>query len=251
MSCRTLMLVVVLFITPCLYAASAFEAGWRRPDRAPAPEWFEGGQIAPVSFDLGPADLPRNWIDGQTVMKKRETTVEQFGAGASLGINYAIPGLGLGFWFEFFPMPFISAGAHMTVGYGGLTDPYENGGTGLAFSLQFGARFVVDFDTIEITRWLRPFVAFYPVGFVYFSGTEDFDVPGTGNTDELTYSDVYFMMSGGFGCDFMITPQIGLGPGLYIYGTAGGSEHKKGNFKLRTEGAVGVYFEYIRLVLRF
>lgn len=241
---RSLLLILVVLLG--LPVLGATVEGRRTPERDPG-RWLEE-EPAAISLDVPSFE---DAFRAQVGTKKRETTKEQFGAGASLGINYAAVGLGLGFWFEYYPVPMAAVGAHMSVAYGALGSPYENGGDGLAFSLQFGGRFVVDFDSIEITRWLRPFVAFYPVGFAFFSGNEDFDVPGTGNTDEISYSDVFFLMSGGFGCDFMITPQIGLGLGLYIYGTVGGSEHEKGNFKFRTEGSVGVYFEYVRLSLRF
>jgi hypothetical protein len=247
-----LVAIVAMMAGPMLCAATAWESEWRQP-RAERALFEVPAEAAPVSYDHGSF---LGWAQdqvapGQAATKKRETTQEKIGVGASLGINYAAIGIGLGFFAEYYPLPMLAVGAHMSVAYGALGSPYESNGDGLAFAMLFGARFVVDFDTIEITRWLRPFVAFYPFGFAYFSGTEEFDVPGTGNTDDITYTDIFFLTTGGFGSDFYITPQIGVGVAIYIYGTIGGSKHEKRGFELETEGSVGVYVEYVRLSFRF
>ena len=105
---------------------------------------------------------------------------------------------------------------------------------------------------VGLTDWFRPFVAFYPVGLAYLSATEDADIPGTGNTKDVKYSDLYFLMAGGAGIDFYLTNLIGVGFGLYIYGSIGGSKHKHSQgIETETKGQVGVYFEYARLSLRF
>jgi hypothetical protein len=247
---RSILLVAVLAIgAPGLLAFESFEQAWQSSRETRSLNLFE--DASPVFSAATPAR-----VDGTAFLRGqdepyRDPTPEMFGAGASLGINYAAIGIGFGLWFEVYPLPFLAINAHTSIAYGILGSPYLDGGDGLAFSFQVGGKFVIDFEEIEITRWLRPFVAFYPFGVAYFSGTEEFDPPGTGNTDEITYSDAFFLMSGGFGSDFYITPNIGVGVAIYIYGTIGGSRHDKPGDDLDTEGSVGVYVEYVRLALRF
>lgn len=177
---------------------------------------------------------------------------QMFGAGASLGINTAAIAVSFGAFFDFYFTPWLAAGTFVSVSYGFLGQREHNGGDALAVSASLGAKFVLDFPDMEVTHWLRPFVAFYPLGVAFLSATEDADIPGTGNTKDVKYSDVYFLMLGGVGSDFFLTDNIAIGIGLYVWGSIGGSKHEHSQgIDTRTSGAIGVYFEYARLTLRF
>lgn len=183
---------------------------------------------------------------------ERQSEGQWIGTGVALGLNTAAIGIGFGAWFDFYVMPYLAVSAYSNVSYGIVGRPYHNGGDALAFTFSVGAKFVLDFPNLEVTRWLRPFVAFYPLGFAYYTGTEDADEFGTGNTRDVTYKDLFFLMAGGIGTDFMLTHNIGFGVGFYIFGSIGGSKQKhSAGIETDTNGAVGVYIEYARLSLRF
>ncbi len=243
---RSLLILAILACGAPAFALESFEQAWDDSRSQRPVNLFANTATGTASA------LPlERMVFAQDTAETKPPTEEQFGAGASLGINYAAIGAGIGLWFEYYPMPFVAINAHTTFAYGVLGNPYIDGGSGFAFSFQLGGKFVLDFEDLPFTRWLRPFVAFYPVGVAYFSGEEEFDVPNSGDTDDLTYSDAFYLMSGGFGSDFYITQNIGVGAAVYIYGTVGGSRHEKRGRDLRTEGSVGVYFEYARLAIRF
>lgn len=231
----------------------SFEKSFTAP-RTHAPSLFAAPEVdAPAkafNFDSGLSDS--GLYKGQLVDDDGTDTSEQlFGAGAALGMAGNPLGIGVTGWFSFYFTPWLAAEAKFVLAYGIITDAYENGGDGLAVGLAIGAKFVLDFPDMEITRWLRPFVALYPAGFVYFSSTEEIEPPGSGDTEDFTFSDVFYMIHGGIGVDFYLTNMIGLGVGVYITGTVGGSKHDKSGVEIETEGSVGVYFEYARLSLRF
>ncbi|MCB9895277.1 MAG: hypothetical protein H6839_12565 [Planctomycetes bacterium] len=198
-----------------------------------------------------PAAVDR-FMNSALLEEGRESGDQMFGAGATLGLNTAAIGITFGGFFDFYFTPWIAADVFTSVSYGFLGRPEHNGGDALAVTLSLGAKFVLDFEDLEWTEWFRPFAVFYPVGLAYLSATEDADEPGTGNTRDVKYSDLYFLMAGGIGSDFYLTNMIGLGFGLYIYGTIGGSKHKHSRgIETKTSGAVGVYFEYVRFTVRF
>jgi hypothetical protein len=174
-----------------------------------------------------------------------------FGAGGALGINSAAVGIGFSGWFDFYFTPWLAAGAWMGVDYGFVGRREHDGGSALMFNFNLGAKFVLDFEDVDITDWFRPWVAFYPVGLAYFAATEEADPPGSADRRDISYSDLYYMMAAGLGIDFMLTRLIGVGFGLYFYGTIGGSRHESGNVVTRTRGFFGIHFEYARLSLRF
>ena len=206
-------------------------------------------------FESATATTPSavdRFMNAALLEEGRETDDQMFAAGATLGINTAAIGISFGGFFDFYFTPWIAAEALTTVSYGFLGRPEHNGGDALAFTVSLGAKFVLDFESLEWTEWFRPFAAFYAVGLAYLTATEDADEPGTGNTRDVKYSDLYFLMAGGVGADFYLTNMFGLGFGLYLYGTIGGSKHKHSRgIETKTSGAVGVYFEYLRFTVRF
>lgn len=174
-----------------------------------------------------------------------------FAAGVSLGFHSYNIGLGMGAWFDFHLFPWLAFGTRFHLAYGILTRTYEDGGDALHLGVSLGAKFVLDFPDMEVTRWLRPWVALYPAGFAYVDASEDFDPPGADDNGTFKYSDIFYFIQAGTGVDFYLTNFIGLGLGVYITGTVGGSRHEKDGTEVRTRGLVGVYFEYARLSLRF
>ena len=203
-----------------------------------------------VSFEHG--EKLDQFVRAPILGDTRNSEDQMFGAGASLGINSAAIAISFGAFFDFYFTPWLAAGTFVSVSYGFLGQKEHNGGDALAFSASLGAKFVLDFADMDITDWWRPYVAFYPLGVTFFSATEDADIPGTGNTKDVKYSDVFFLMLGGVGSDFFLTNTVGIGIGLYVWGTIGGSKHKhRQGIETTTSGAIGVYFEYARLTLRF
>jgi hypothetical protein len=179
------------------------------------------------------------------------TDEQMFGAGVALGFHSEALGLGVSGWFDFHFLPYLAVSSRFHLAYGILTREYKDGGTALNLGLGLGVKFVLDVPDLEVTRWLRPWVALYPAGFVYVAATEDFDPPGPDSKKKFSYSDIFYLIQAGTGVDFFLTNMIGLGLGVYITGTVGGSKHEKDDTTIRTRGSVGVYFEYARLSLRF
>lgn len=247
-----LVLSAMLALCPLLAATeSGFEHGFANSRTPRAVNLFEPAQAAPVSFsaDFGSLDP---LLRAPIMESPRESANQMFGTGATLGINSAALGVTFGGFFDFYFTPWLAAGAHFSISYGILGRPEHNGGDALAVSVLLGAKFVLDFEELEITDWFRPFVALYPAGFAYFAATEDADIPGTGDTKDVKYSDLFYLIAGGTGIDFYLTNLIGVGFGLYLYGTVGGSKHKHDDgIETESTGSVGVYFEYARLSLRF
>ncbi|MCC7507831.1 MAG: hypothetical protein IT464_00480 [Planctomycetes bacterium] len=236
---RSLLIVPVLAMCAApLVALESLEQAWNhRPARAL--------QL----FDMPDKRLP---VYGQLLDDSGPRTTEQmFGAGASLSLDTNALGLGFNGFFDFYFTPWIAAASHVGVSYGFLGRQYQEGGTGMGFHVALGARFTFDLPDWEWSRWLRPWVAFYPVGFQLFSASEDFDPPGSDDEGTFKYSDIYFHMMGGGGADFYLTSLIGLGVGVYFYGSFGGSRHKQDGATIRTNGLFGMYFEYARVTLRF
>ena len=174
-----------------------------------------------------------------------------FGAGAALGFHSYNIGLGVSGWFDFHLFPWLAFGTRFHLAYGILTRTYKDGGEALHIGMGLGAKFVLDVPDLEVTRWLRPWVALYPAGFAYVAATEEFDPPGNDDEGTFKYSDIFYFIQAGTGVDFYLTNMIGLGLGVYITGTVGGSKHEQDGSDLRTRGLIGVYFEYARLSLRF
>lgn len=210
----------------------------------------------PQLFALPAEDLSRpaaeDWLAGQLVEKDSHASADQmFGAGVALGFAGDPIGLGLSGWFDVYFTTWIAAEARLQLAYGLLTHPYQDSGTGVEVGLQLGAKFVFDMPDWEWSRWCRPFAAFFPVGFRYMAADEEFNPPGPGNSDHVHYSDVFFVIGFGGGCDFFLTPNIAIGVGLFVDGMIGGSRHDRNGVVVRTRGRVDVFFEYFRLAMRF
>jgi len=246
-----LLVAAALALCPLLHADEGFERSFSAERNLRAVNLFEQqAETRTVAF-AGDFDLDP-LLRAPIMESPRESADQMFGTGATLGINSAALGVTFGGFFDFYFTPWLAAGAHFSISYGILGRPEHNGGDALAVAVLLGAKFVLDFEDVEITDWFRPFVALYPAGFAYFAATEDADVPGTGDTKDVKYSDIFYLIAGGAGIDFYLTNLIGVGFGLYLYGTVGGSKHEhSNNIETKTKGAVGVYFEYARLSLRF
>lgn len=231
---RTLLLLAVLSAPLC-----AADLAFEMPRVARANSLFEGmpnvlerTQRAPLLEGTG-----------------RATGEQMFGAGVSLGIDSSTIGLGVGGWFDFYFTPWIAIEANARIGYGILGRRYHDGGTGLIATFGLGAKFVMDFEEWEFTEWCRPFAVLSPIGFAFLAGDEAAE--DNGDDVRTKYSDILFQVHGGVGCDFFLTDLIGVGLGLYMYGTIGGRKQTSADVETRTRGQVGVFFEYARLSLRF
>lgn len=206
------------------------------------------GQTRLFEATLLPVDAE---LRGQLLDESGEGSSDQmFGAGVALGFAGDPIGFGLSGWFDFYFTPWLAVGGRFQMDYGIVTRRLEDGGTGLDFSLQFGARFVFDFEDWEWTRWLRPFVALYPAGFRYHAATEDAE-DSNGEDFDYSYGDVFYVITVGGGVDFFLTSNLALGAGVYFDGTVGGSKHKTKGVTIRHRGGFDFFFEYARLSVRF
>jgi hypothetical protein len=230
---RIILLLGVLLIGGAWLPAAGLDTTWRTPGQRTL-KFTEDVARGQLVDDSGP-----------------RTTEQLFGAGVALGVNSAALGLGVSGWFDVYFTPWISAGLHSGVAYGILGRRYKDGGTALAWHLCLGAKFTFDMEDWDWSRWVRPWVALYPVGFQLLSATEDFNPAGPDRLDTITYTDVFFYISGAIGVDFYLTSLIGIGAAIYPYGTFGGRRHDDNGTTVRTRGYAGVYFEYVRLSLRF
>ncbi|MBE7491921.1 MAG: hypothetical protein HS108_09245 [Planctomycetes bacterium] len=211
-------------------------------------DWFSLRLEPPLRSRLLPLDRE---LAGQLLDESGPRSKDQmFGAGAALGFAGDPIGFGLSGWFDFYFTTWLAAGARFQMDYGAITRRHEDGGTGLDFSLQFGAKFVFDLEDWEWSRWCRPFVALYPAGFRYHSATERAK-DSQGRRFDFAYSDVFYVISVGGGVDFFLTSNIALGAGILLDGTVGGSRHKKRGVKIRHVGGADFFFEYARLSVRF
>jgi hypothetical protein len=212
-------------------------------------------------FDDQPAVVDANWTPrgdrfatAQVIDDGGRSAGDQwFGVGVALGIAGDPIGFGASTWFDLYLYPFLAVSARGVLAYGVITNEYKDGGDALATGVSFGAKFVMDFDDVDVSRWFRPWAALYPVGFMYVAGEEEVETTlRTGSTrDDFPYSDIFFVVQGGVGADFFLTDNFGLGVGLYLNGTLGGSRHRHDGHTIKTRGRIGVYFEYIRAAFRF
>lgn len=211
-------------------------------------DWRPADSLRPVAlFDRG-GSWHQQPVYGQLIDDTGPRSTDQLiGFGAALMLDTSALGLGVNGFFDFYFTPWISASAHTGVAFGVLGRRHVDGGTGLGYHLALGAKFTFDLPDWEWSRWVRPWVAFYPVGFRYFSATESVDA----DNDRITYNDIYFHMQGGGGVDFYLTSLIGLGAGVLFYGDFGGSRRRIGDHRITTRGLWGLYFEYARLTVRF
>jgi len=241
---------LVVFVASLLGAACAGEVGAYSFDDAfmgfGRGRSLRAVSSAPVGFELPSIALGQDYVYDSWPSRK-----QKFGAGAALGLAGDPIGIGLTAWFEYYFRPYVAVGGNVLAGYGGITDPYQNGGDASYFGFALGVKAVLDVESVFESRLIRPWVAFYPLGLVLVSATEDYDVPGTGNTDDFDYSDVFFLIYGGIGTDFYFTDNVGLGGAIYVTGTIGGSKHTKDGVNIETKGNVGIYVEYLRLSVRF
>lgn len=225
-------------VLACLAAPLAADAAFDLP--RPSPRLFEAS-LLPVDREL------RGQLLDETGPASKD---QSFGAGVALGFAGDPIGFGLSGWFDYYFTTWLAAGARFQMDYGVVTRRLEDGGVGLDFSLQFGAKFVFDLEDWEWSRWLRPWVALYPAGFRYASATEDAK-DNAGNEVEIEYGDVFYLITAGGGVDFFLTSNIALGVGIYFDGTVGGSKHKKRDITVRHRGGFDFFFEYARLSIRF
>lgn len=218
-------LIPALFLlAPCLSALS-FDDSWRSSQ----------GLRQVALFDRAP-------LQGQLLDDTGPESSELlFGAGVGLSLNNRAIGPGLNGWFDIYFRPWISAGLHSGFSFG----HYRSGATATSFHFALGAKFTFDIEKWEWTRWLRPWVALYPVGFQTFSVSER--VSG----DRVRYSDTYYYTSLGGGVDFFLTSHLAVGAGLLYYGSYGGRHHRVSGHRVRTRGFGGVHFEFARVVFRF
>lgn len=192
-----------------------------------------------------------NFAKGPLLEDGRASEGQMFGAGGALGINTAAVGIGFTGWFDFYFTPWLAASTWVGIDYGFVGRRVHDGGSALMFNVNIGAKFVMDFADMELSDWFRPWAALYPLGFALYSATEEADPPGNDDRVDITYSDLYYMVATGGGIDFMLTNLIGVGFGMYLYGTVGGKRHEIDNVITRTRGFFGFHFEYARLNLRF
>ncbi|MBX3475363.1 MAG: hypothetical protein KF754_13365 [Planctomycetes bacterium] len=227
-------LVVVFASAAPLCAESGF--GLQRA----SPRMFEA-TLLPLDADLR----------GQLMDESGAQSKDQyFGAGVALGFAGDPIGFGLAGWFDYYLTTWLAVGARFQMGYGIVTRRFEDGGVGLDFSMQFGAKFVFDMPDWEWSRWCRPFVALYPAGFRYASATEEAK-DRSGRDFDFSYGDVFYVITAGGGVDFFLTSNIAVGAAVYFDGTVGGSKHKEKGVTIRHRGAFDFFLEYARLSVRF
>lgn len=228
-------LILLLACVGSLSAADFADAFERRPE--------------PVNlFDTAaPADIERG---GQLFSRGPDSRDMYFGGGVALGFANDPIGFGISFWYDFYFVPFVALSARYAITYGIITNEYEGGGDALATDFSIGAKFVFDFHNVKLSRWFRPWVGLYPVGFRYTDAIEDVKLPGE-PTRTIRYGDVFFLMQAGTGVDIFLTGNIALGAALFVTATFGGSKHEHDGITVRTRGGIGVYFEYISLTIRF
>lgn len=253
---RNLWLVlVVLFAGSSLTAAELSFDNLPRSDRTVRlfePVNLDHGHSYESAFETGRHGRTGDLLKAQLVESAGDVSDDQwFGAGTALGVANNPIGIGASGWFDFYILRYLAVSTQFQFGYGIVTDELKDGGDGVFAGLSIGAKFVMDFPGVDINRWFRPFAAFYPAGFLYFSATEEVDPPDSDDTKKLNYSDIFYHMYGGAGVDFFLTPEIAIGAAIYVTGRIGGSKHKDHGVTVNTRGRVGVFFEYARLAIRF
>jgi hypothetical protein len=233
-------LILLLACAGSLSAADFADAFERRPepvnlfDAAARADIERGGQL----FGRGPdsRDMPQ-------------------GGRIALGFANDPIGFGMSTSFDFYfasywGVPFVAASLHQAIAYGVITNEYEGGGIAYSGSLAIGGKFVFDFPGVALSRWFRPWVGLYPIGFRFADATEDVKLPGEPRR-EINYTDVFYLMQAGTGVDIFLTGNFALGAAAYVTATFGGSTHRNEGITVKTHGRIGLYIEYISLTIRF